>query len=96
MTRQPARRPFVDVLGVFGSLDDEFWDTLEESLISADVGVRTSSKLCDAVRDRIKKERLSEPEEVKIALKEEMVAILEKPLADAEFLSSVNERPAVI
>jgi len=58
------------------TVEEGLWEELEELLISADVGVNTTAKLIEKVRDRVREERLREGPEVRFALKEEMVAML--------------------
>jgi fused signal recognition particle receptor len=60
------------------SIDREVWEELEELLISADVGVPTTSKLIDAVRQRASDEKL-DGSQVRSVLKGEMVKILTVP-----------------
>jgi fused signal recognition particle receptor len=55
---------------------DEVWDELEELLIAADVGVATTQKLIERVKQRVRTEKLSEGTQVRAALKEEMVNLL--------------------
>jgi fused signal recognition particle receptor len=76
-------------------LDDELWDELEEILISADVGVQTTQKLLDRLRERVRSERMSNPDDAFTALKEEMVNILEVEGAGDDALET-DERPLVI
>ena len=57
-------------------LSDELWDELEELLISADVGVNTTGKLIERLKQRVKREKIKETSVVRIALKEEMVSML--------------------
>ncbi len=57
-------------------LDEELWDELEELLISADVGVATTAKLLQRLRERIREEHVTSPEDALTLLKEEMVSIL--------------------
>jgi fused signal recognition particle receptor len=59
-----------------GSLGDEVWGELEELLVSADVGVETTSKLLNKVKQRVRTERLTDVSRVKDALKDEMVNLL--------------------
>jgi fused signal recognition particle receptor len=59
-----------------GPIGEETWEELEELLILADVGVETSGKLIDKVRQRVKTEKLIEPSQVKATLKGEMVNLL--------------------
>ena len=56
---------------------DEVWDELEELLIAADVGVATTQKLIEKVKQGIKAEKVSEGIQVRAVLKEEMVNLLE-------------------
>jgi fused signal recognition particle receptor len=62
-----------------GSFGDEVWEELEELLVSADVGVETTSKLLSKVKQRVKTDRLSQPSQVREALKEEMISLLSVP-----------------
>jgi fused signal recognition particle receptor len=67
--------------GAFGrirghKIDDETWDELEESLLSADVGIPTTTRLLDAVRTRAKEESVTEPDALIALLQDEVVALL--------------------
>jgi fused signal recognition particle receptor len=62
-----------------GSFGDEVWEELEELLVSADVGVDTTSKLLSEVKQRVKTDKLSQPSQVRETLKEEMVSLLSIP-----------------
>ncbi|NWF77003.1 MAG: signal recognition particle-docking protein FtsY [Chloroflexi bacterium] len=62
-----------------GAFGDEVWGELEELLVSADVGVETTSKLLSKVQQRVKTEKLTDLSQVKHALKEEMVSLLTVP-----------------
>jgi len=55
---------------------EEFWQELEELLILADVGVSTTQKLIQEVRQKAKAEKLTQGSEVRLALKREMVKML--------------------
>jgi fused signal recognition particle receptor len=59
-----------------GSIDEELWLELEEVLLGADVGVRTTEKVLGRVRERVEKERVRDPHEVRGILKEELMSIL--------------------
>ena len=61
-----------------GELNDEFFEDLEDILISSDLGVKTSSDSIEEMRLRIKKDKLKTAEDVKVVLREvigEMVDI---------------------
>ena len=60
-----------------GELNEEFFEDLEDILISSDLGVETSSDIIDGMRQKIKKEKLKTCEEVKEMLREIIEDILD-------------------
>lgn len=54
----------------FTRVDEEMLEELEEILITADVGVNVTESIIDELRDRIRKSKITEPAEVREALKE--------------------------
>ena len=80
-TRKTRSGVFGRLGGVFrrGGVDEEFWEDLEEILISADVGVGTSTALVERVRDRANDEGAREPEVVRALMRAEMIDLLEAP-----------------
>jgi fused signal recognition particle receptor len=70
---------FGKVAGLFNrtSIDEDTWEELEELLIAADVGVSTSDKLIQSVKQRIKSEKISEGNQVREVLQDEMANILD-------------------
>ena len=60
-------------------ITDDFWDELEETLISADVGPSTSTWLIERLHKRVAEERMHNTVQVQRALREELVALLGKP-----------------
>jgi fused signal recognition particle receptor len=73
------------------SFGDEVWEELEELLISADVGVETTSRLLGKVKQRVKTDRLSEVFQIREALKEEMISLLS--VASSRLLTSCHSDP---
>lgn len=61
----------------FKKVDEDFLDELEEILIMSDIGMDTSVKIIGNLRQRLKKEKIQEEEEVKQLLREEMQKILD-------------------
>ena len=94
--RRTGRRWFQRVTGVFqrDSIDDDMWDELEEILISADVGVSTTMKLLDALRDAIRDEGITSPDDAFEALKRLMIEMLD--VEGVESVMDVEESPLVI
>lgn len=66
------------VLGGFTKIDDDLFDELEESLIMADLGVDTTLKIIENLKQRVKKERAEDPALIKGMLEDEITAILEE------------------
>jgi len=81
-----------NVFSAFRKVDEEFLDELEEALIMSDIGMETSVKIIENLRQRIKKEKIEEPEQVKQALREEMKKILD--IADIKL--KLDTKPSVI
>ena len=66
-----------NVFSTFRKVDEELLEELEEILIMSDVGVETSTKIIGNLRERIKKEKLEDTEDVKQALREEIKEIFD-------------------
>jgi fused signal recognition particle receptor len=61
------------------TVSDEVWTELEDLLVLADVGVNTTEKLIERVKQGVAREKMEHGDQVRDALKEEMVAILQVP-----------------
>ena len=61
--------------GLF-SVDEDFFDELEESLILADMGMDATMEAVEELRRRVKDRKIKEPEEVKACLREILVETL--------------------
>ena len=70
------------------AIGDEVWEELEELLISADVGVSTTEKLIEQVRQRVAEGKIEEGSLARQALQAEMVNILKIPPLEAPGISS--------
>ncbi len=81
-----------NVFSSFRKVDEEFLDELEEVLVMSDIGMETSIKIISNLRERIKKEKIQDEEEVKQALREEMQKILDV----TEISLKLNTKPSVI
>src|SRR3989304_3316550 len=55
---------FGRITGMFRrGLGDELWEELEETLVAADTGVETTTKVLDGLRERVKSEGIRDPEQ---------------------------------
>ena len=69
----------IKISNIFANNKDinEIIDEIEETLILSDVGVSTSTKICDNLRESLKKQVDKSENAIKELLKDEMVKILE-------------------
>ena len=61
-----------------GAIDDDTWEELEETLLLADVGLPTTTRLLDSLRERARSQRISEADALVDALHVELVALLDE------------------
>lgn len=60
------------------NLDEEFLDELEESLIISDVGIDTTEKIMEQLRERVNARYITKPEEVQKALESVIADLVDK------------------
>ena len=90
-TRKEVGIKINTVLGAYVKIDDEMLEDLEDILVSADVGMETTMKLIDNLRETIIREKVNDPKEVKPLLLEEA-----KKLMNPELNTKINSEPPVI
>jgi len=78
-------------LNSFTKIDNALFDELEEALIAADIGVATSVKIINAVKDTVKSERITEVGAIKRLIVDTITDLLNKDSAEL-----VVNSPAVI
>lgn len=76
------------VLGSFTKIDEDLFEELEEALIIADMGVQTTMDIVENLRQRVKKERATDPAVIKGMLIDEITAILQDGVEEEENLPS--------
>lgn len=80
-------------------IDDDVLDSLEEAFITSDVGVDTTLKIIDLIRERVARDKYVGSDELRNLLCEEISGMLEKPLNEKDlddFKVPENSRPYVI
>src|SRR3990172_1042696 len=75
-------------------LTDDDWETLEEVLIGADVGVETTAAIVEHIRQKVVEAKIYESDELMSLLRAELTAQLEE--VDGGFDLSDPQPPAVI
>ena len=90
-TRKEVGIKINTVLGAYVKIDDEMLEDLEDILISADIGMETTMKLIDNLRETIIREKINDPQEVKPLLMKEA-----KKLMNPDLNTPINTEPPVI
>lgn len=80
------------VFSAFVGVDEELFESLEEALIMADLGMETSVALIDELRDRVKKKFITDGNLVK----EELYNIIEETLCNVDSSMHLETTPSVI
>ena len=78
-TKESINDKINNVFSNFRKVDEELLEELEEALVMSDIGMETSVKIINNLREREKKEKIEDSEQVKEALREEIEKILEEP-----------------
>ena len=53
------------VFSGFSKIDDDFYDELEETLIMGDIGVRATEEIIEDLKEKVKENKIKQPEECK-------------------------------
>lgn len=77
-----------NVLGAFTHIDEDLFEELEEVLIMADIGVETTTNIIENLRKRVKKEKTTDPKDIKGMLVQEITELLESGAEESENLPS--------
>ena len=91
-TRTAMASTFGGIFSGFSGANDEFYEELEESMILADMGVETSCKAVELLRQRVKEQKLRNAEEIRSALKDILVEMLD--VGDTNL--KIGTKPSVI
>ncbi|GMA99306.1 signal recognition particle-docking protein FtsY [Pelosinus sp. IPA-1] len=75
-TRKNLTEKIEQLVTGYATIDDEFLDDLEAILLSADVGVHTTSKLMVDIKKGIKSKEINSPEDLKPFLQNKISAML--------------------
>ncbi len=90
-TKDSMMGKFDALLNSFTKIDDDFFEELEELLITCDIGVETSLDICSKLRDTVKAKGITDTNEIKDYLKSILIDMLgeDQPL-------NLETKPSVI
>jgi len=75
-TKQGITDKVDNLIKSYQKIDEDFFEDLEEILITADIGVQTTMDIIEELKDKVRSQKLTEPESIKGLLKEQLVGIL--------------------
>lgn len=79
------------IINSFTKIDEDFFEELEEILVLSDIGVATSTEICNKLRAKIKETGETDPNNIKSMMKD----IILEMLGEEEELK-LNTKPSVI
>ena len=82
----------LNIFSGFFSVDEDFFEELEENLILSDMGMDTTLEAVETLRERVKANKIKEPEEVKACLREILVEMLDVGSTELD----LTDKPAVV
>lgn len=77
-------------------IDASTWDEVEETLLTADLGVSASTELMERLRTRVLAESPSSPDDVRALLREELIAIVDPTMERGLRTARDGDGPAVL
>lgn len=97
---EKTRKEFVSKLSLLGhkytKVNDEYFEELEDLLIMADIGVKTVMNFIDRLKDRVKKENITDTEYLKEVIVDELFIIYVNGENLSDKINIQNDGPTVI
>jgi fused signal recognition particle receptor len=90
-TRKGITERVDELIKYYKEIDDEFFEELEEILITSDVGVNTTMEIVGELRKQVKEQKIGDAEKIRNILKDKIAAILESGQEDF-----ISKFPAVL
>lgn len=93
-TRDNISSKIDDILASYQKVDEELFEDIEDTLISADIGVDSTMQIIDELTERVKHDRIKDPKQVKSILIEIMKEKLESSVENNEI--NISNSPTII
>jgi fused signal recognition particle receptor len=94
-TRESLSSKIEGIVALTRTVDESAFEDLESALLSSDLGVQTTTRILDALRDRARRQAIEGGEEHRALLKQELRAILDAPLRQNPPAAPPSESPSV-
>jgi fused signal recognition particle receptor len=77
-------------------VDEETWEEVEETLLSADIGVGPTTELIDRLRTQVRVDGVKDPQQVRELLREELLRLVDPAMDRSLAVDRPGDRPAVV
>ena len=91
-TRESLSEQFNNVFSNFVQVDEDLFESLEEALIMADIGVETTEYIIEELRDRVTYKRITDGRVVQ----EELKTIISEILSERDTSVNISTKPSVM
>lgn len=91
-TRNAVSQQVNNVFKAFVKVDEELFESLEEALIMADLGMETVEFIIEELRDRVKTKRITDGNDVKVELQE----VISEILSENDSSMNLSTTPSVV
>jgi len=95
-TRESLSSKIEGIVALTRTVDESALEDLEAALITSDLGVQTTARILEALRDRARRQAIEGGDELRDLLKQELRAILDAPLRKNPPAATPAEGPEVI
>ncbi|MGJ9381381.1 signal recognition particle-docking protein FtsY [Salipaludibacillus sp. CF4.18] len=85
-----------DLVKNYRTVDEDFFEELEEILISADVGVHTVMELIDDLKDEARKRNIHDAKDIQPVISEKLAELLQKSDQESHLLIKENELTVIL
>lgn len=90
-TRESLGNTMTSFINSFTKIDEELFEELEEILISSDIGVATSQRICDTLRAKVKADGITDPQQIR-----QLLAKTVAEMMDGDTALKLGTKPSVI
>ncbi len=91
-TRNSIAHGFDAIFNGFSSIDEDFYEELEETLVMADLGINTTTAILDNLRKKVKEEKIKDP----LACRELLVNIIKEQMTVNETAYEFENKKSII
>lgn len=84
-TRSSIVSGFDNIFSGYSSIDDDFYDEIEEILVMGDIGIKATTNIIDELKEKVKEEHIRDPKECRRILMDSIKAQMDVEETDYAF-----------